>query len=185
MKFPCNPRVLIEAWAYARESLAHTFNYQGWRDGHRKAQRIATGKFAQLWLAEFCRLNNIPCAPDRSSPYVADAGDLTINGWVIDCKVSVVHGLEGQISPRHERESNVDYYAFFRSDKELSFIEPLGFVRFSDVKARAVVVSKGEKIPGTSVVQRFDRSYFIPLRGMDRFSTTIDVLRRTRKEAAA
>lgn len=162
MKIPANSALLMEAKAYALESAAHTFDYKGWTDKHAKLSRLTHGKWAQLWLGELCRLNGYEYEKDASSPYVHDNSDLLINGWAIDCKVSTRNGLEGQISPHYKKQNGqVQFYAFFRSDTRITFIEPLGFLHYSRVEACSDLVREGEIIPGTSYVQRFAQSYFV------------------------
>lgn len=181
MKFPANTTALIEAKMYAIESITHTMDYEGWGDAHAKAVRIMTGNYCQLWLAEFCELNGITCQKDRSSPYIADKGDATINEWVVDSKASLTEGLEGQISPHHDKQSGIDFYVFFSTDRDFSFIEPLGFIHTSDVVSSSIRVEQGEKIPGTNFIQRFQYSYFVKRECMQPFWKTLQEMQMESK----
>lgn len=152
----------MEAKAYAIESISHTMDYDGWKDGHAKMVRIATGKYVQVWLYELCRLNGFAAEKDRSSPTIHDDSDLLINGWAIDCKASMVPGLECQISPHFDsQKKSIDYYAFFQTNKSTEFVLPLGFISYINVKNSSTVVEKGDVIPGTNITQRFSKSYFV------------------------
>ena len=168
---------------YAYESLNHTIDYDGWDDAYEKTARIVTGKYCQLWLAEVCRLNNIPHKKDRSSPYISDAGDLEINGWNIDSKGSAAPGFEGQVTKHHDDPGNtIDVYAFFRTDRSLSYIEPLGFIRCENLLKVAQKVNKGEKIPGIDVEQKFATySYFVDLSRLGDFETVISWMAKNPK----
>ena len=178
MKHPVSTAIITEARMYAVESINHTMDYSGWDDGHEKTMRITIGKFSQLWLCEVCHLNMIPYEKDTSSPYMPDQRDLTINGWAVDCKATVSDGLEGQVGPGHDKKNNsIDLYAFFRTGRNMEFIEPLGFVWARDLLTVAKKISQGERIPGTNIDQRFRYSYFVPLSNMDGFFKTLNSLK--------
>lgn len=186
-KLPITTTVISEAKLYAMESIKHTVDYKGWGDCHQKLCRITIGNFCQLWLAEFCKINGIPHVKDNSSPYEPDKCDLTINGHAIDCKSSVVSSLPMQVSPHCEKQENIDFYAFFSTDKEMNFIEPLGFISRLKFMKEAMVVNVGDTIPGTNLVQRFDKSYFINKENLYGFFNGVDYFVNTpkrQKEAA-
>ena len=174
MKYPTNTNCLAEARMYAIDSLDHTYDYDGWGDAWHKSQRIITGKFCQLWLGEYCKLNNVPYKKDRSSPYISDSGDLHINGWNIDCKASTSISFCGQISPHFDKDKEIDFYSFFLIDKNFSFIEPLGFINKINVIENSIKVLKGEKIPNTDIIQKFEsHSYFVNLDKLTAFDYAI------------
>jgi hypothetical protein len=159
-KLPFNSALLCEAKLYAIESIEHTLNYKGWEDGHEKLIRITVGKCCQLWLSEFCRLNGIHHKKDDSSPYLPDNMDLEICGYKVDCKASYIPELCCQVT-ENIHKSNIDFYSFFLTDKKLSYISPLGMISKEDYLKDAIKVIKGDKIPGTNYIQRFDYSYFL------------------------
>lgn len=154
--------MLIEARLYAQDSIQHTMDYIGWEDQHNKQERITYGKFGQLWVSEFCRLNKIPHEKDRSSPTQADDLDLTIMGKMVDVKTTVIREFVGQISPGVFNKP-CDEYCFIVTDRQCSFVTPIGFVSQEDYKKHCVHIKKGEIIPGTSREQKFGGgSYFLP-----------------------
>lgn len=172
--YPVATTMLTEARMYAVESINYTMDYDGWDDGHKKMERITTGKFAQLWLCEFCRVNNILYQKDRSSPKMADSGDLVINGWNVDCKVSTIPLLAGQVSKHHDSpKNNINIYFFFLTDGQMSFIKPVGCIRKEHLIDVSKKVLEGEKIPDTNIVQRFGYSYFADTTKLPTFETTI------------
>jgi hypothetical protein len=173
-KYPANSAILNEARMYALESISHTFDYNGWQDGHQKMQRITTGKYAQLWLAEFCRINEIDYKKDISSPYIYDDEDLKICNLSIDCKVSIYDYLVGQVSPHCLKQENISGYAFFLTDSSLSFIKPYGFIKRDDFIKNAVCIEKGEKIFDTGITQRFSKSYFIDKKHLHNFHDVME-----------
>ena len=159
-KIPYSSATLSEARLYAIESSEHTLDYHGWEDGHFKLQRLTYGKFAQLWVYEFCRLNGINCQKDRSGPQKPDDKDLVIRGHDVDVKTSINPKLIGQISPGMYHK-NDGFYCFTLTDKACSFILPIGFMHCADFIHFSHEVKKGEVIPGTDVVQRFGNSRFL------------------------
>lgn len=169
-KYPANSAILTEARAYAMESIGHTVDYNGWGDAHQKMQRITTGKYAQLWLAEFCKINGINHKKDNSSPYIYDDEDLKICNLSIDCKVSIHEYLVGQVSPHCFKQENIDGYAFFLTDPSLSFIKPYGFIKRDDFLKNAICIEKGEQIFNTGITQRFSKSYFIDKKHLHPFN---------------
>lgn len=182
MKYPTNTKAIIEARMYAIESISHTYDYDGWNDGYEKSARIITGKFCQLWLVEYCRLNGIPHVKDTSSPYIHDNGDLLINGWNIDCKASINANFKCQISPHFDKDVSIDYYAFFMTDKRYSYIEPLGFIQKSEVINCSSKIMNGEKIPNTNIIQKFgEYSYFVDIDKVTPFDVGIRFLSRKKK----
>lgn len=95
--YPVSSSILIEARLYCQDSIQHTMDYKGWKDQHEKQSRITYGKFGQLWVAEFCRLNNIPYRKDKSPPKEADDVDLFIFDRSVDVKTTVFMDLVGQV----------------------------------------------------------------------------------------
>jgi|GEM_PF-4867400 len=175
MKYPINTAMLTEARMYARESIENTADYEGWKDQHRKMERIVSGTFVQLWLCEYCRLNDIPHKADRSSPYVADSWDLKIAGFNIDCKSSYIDGLEGQITKHHDDKNNIiNAYCFFRTDRTLSYVEPLGVISKRKVHDNSLIVKEGDIIPGTKFTQRFGYSYFVNIASLTNLDDALD-----------
>ncbi len=164
MKYPVNTSAIHEARVYAMESIEHTADFKGWRDCYKKHSRILTGRFCQAWLLDFCRINKIPCRGDTSSYQESDSGDLTISGYVVDCKATIIPELAGQVSSVLDSKGNItQIYAFFVTNKHCTFIEPLGLISKKSYKEKCVKVEKGEEIMNTKTIQRFDFSYFIDL----------------------
>ena len=161
IRYPITSALLSEARLYAQESYGHTMDYQGWQDQKLKLARLTYGKFGQLWVAEFCRANSIECVKDTSSPYVADDRDLSIYGHSVDVKTTVNRNLLGQVSPGVINKP-CDYFCFLMTDSNCSFVEPIGFMDCDTYRAVAVEVKEGQTIPGTSLVQRFSTSFFLP-----------------------
>ena len=178
-KYPANSAILTEARMYALESINCTVDYEGWKDCHKKMCRITTGKYAQLWLSEFCRLNEIPYKKDKSSPYLHDKEDIEINGHSIDCKVSTIEHLVGQVSPHVLNQENIDFYVFFLTNDELSFIAPYGLIRRKDFIRLAKEIKKGEQLPGTKIIQKFNSSFFISTSSLLPFESSIKRLGRS------
>lgn len=159
--YPVSTSLITEARLYANDSIQHTMDYHGWSDQHQKQERITYGKFGQLWVAEFCKLNGIDHKKDRSSPKVADDLDLLIRGRKIDVKTTVSNSFVGQVSPG-VIDKECDDYCFLITDKQCSYVKPIGFVSKGDYIEHANCVEEGDIMPGTSVRQRFSRSYFLP-----------------------
>lgn len=161
IRYPITSTLLSEARLYARESFGHTMDYQGWQDQKLKLARLTYGKFGQLWVAEFCRVNGIQYEKDTSSPYVADDRDLSIFGHSIDVKTTINRDFLGQVSPGVINKP-CDYFCFIVTDMQCSFVEPLGFIECDAYRAIAVEVKEGQLIPGTNTRQRFGTSFFLP-----------------------
>ena len=161
IRYPITSALLSEARLYAQESYGHTMDYQGWKDQHLKMARMTYGKFGQLWVAEFCRANNLQYQKDTSSPYVADDRDLTIYGHSIDVKTTINRDFLGQVSPGVINKP-CDYFCFIVTDKECSFVEPIGFIDCETYRSIAVEIKEGQTIPGTKTFQRFGTSFFLP-----------------------
>lgn len=161
VSYPVTSSLLTEARLYCQDSIQHTMDYEGWDDQHEKQARITYGKFGQLWVAEFCRLNGIPHSKDRSSPKYADDLDLMIHNKRVDVKTTVYKDLVGQISPGVINK-DCDEYCFVVTDKQCTFVTPIGFVSKQEYKEHCIFVKQGEVIPGTTLTQRFrGGSYFI------------------------
>lgn len=159
-RIPCITSILSEARLYAIESSGHTMDYEGWKDQHNKLERLTYGKYAQLWVGEFCRINGIDFVKDKSSPNEPDDNDLTICGHQIDVKSSVHPKLLGQISPGMYQRHN-GFYCFILTDRQCSFVMPVGFIHCSLFLPFSQEVRKDQEIPGTNIVQRFGRSRFL------------------------
>lgn len=157
---PCSSVILSEARLYAIESNTHTMDYEGWKDQHNKLKRLTYGKFAQLWVYEFCRINGIPCEKDNSGPTEPDNKDLVICGFDVDVKASTIGALVGQISPGMYDKSE-GFYCFARTNESCSFILPIGFLHCSLFMQHSTEVKKDERIPNTRIVQRFSSSRFL------------------------
>lgn len=164
-RIPCSSAVLSEARLYAIESYNHTMNYKGWEDQHNKMERLTYGKFAQLWVYEYCILNGIECEKDDSSPLTPDKKDLTICGINVDVKSSVRPEFLGQISPGMYNKDD-GFYCFLLTDHDCTFIQPRGFISCADYMRHSIEVKKGDAIPGTDVVQRFGSSRFLRKKGV-------------------
>lgn len=173
MKFPANPAIAAEARSYSVAAIGHTFNYDGWDGADKRMVHWITGKYCQLWFGEWCRLNGVPYRNDTSSPLIYDNGDLYVRGKNTDCKCSIVSGLEGQIN-NLKKDSETELYAFFSTDKNLSFVEPLGFASKRTALEKAVFVPHGELIPGTKIKQAFkDGSHFLGVDDMTTFEEAL------------
>jgi hypothetical protein len=161
IRYPLSSATLSEARLYARESFDHTWDYDGWKDQKLKLARVTYGKFGQLWVAEFCKANGIECKKDTSSPRVSDDRDLTICGYSVDVKTTIKPKFVGQVSPGVINKP-CDYFCFLITDINCSFIEPVGFMDYATYRDVAIEVKDGEIIPGTSTVQRYPKSFFLP-----------------------
>lgn len=161
VRYPITSTLLSEARVYAQESYAHTMDYKGWQDQKLKLARMTFGKFGQLWVTEFCRVNGISYEKDTSSPYVADDRDLSIYGHSIDVKTTINRDFLGQVSPGVINKP-CDYFCFLVTDLQCSFVEPVGFMDCDTYRSVAVQVKEGELIPGTNTRQRFNTSFFLP-----------------------
>lgn len=158
--YPFSSAIFNEARIYAYDSIGHTLDYQGWGDQHRKMERITHGKFGQLWVTEFLRLNGIPFEKDTSSPEVPDDYDLIAFGYRIDVKTSIKRDLVGQVNAAVVDKT--DFFCFVLTDALCSYVAPYGFISRDDYLEAAILVKQGEMIPGTALRQRFPKSYFLP-----------------------
>jgi hypothetical protein len=160
VRIPCSSAILSEARLYAIESRDHTMDYDGWKDQHHKLRRLTYGKFAQLWVYEFCRINDIECLKDGSSPKEADRTDLTVCGFEMDVKASTIPAILGQISPGMYGKSE-GFYCFILTNEDCGFVMPAGVVSCADYMRHSIEVKKDEIIPNTNIRQRFGRSRFL------------------------
>ena len=162
MRYPVSTSLLKEAQLYAMASFHHTFNWDAHKGGNQKMQRITVGRFAQIWVQEFCRLNGVPHVPDTSSSEVADQFDLQIHGVQVDIKASIHQSLLGQVAPGpYKKAESGTYFCFVLTDPQGTFIDPLGFIEADAYRANAYSVKKGELLP-SGHVQAFRESYFLP-----------------------
>lgn len=184
--------ILIEAARmYALDSHQHTMNYAGWEDEDntpQKIQRILHGRLAQLWLGEWCRINQVPHVADRSLYTHADGGvDLTILNHPIDVKASF--NLPPQVgSHLREKAGGAEWFAFASLPWDLSWICIDGLIATSDFFQRAQFIPYGQNIPGTQLRQRFqDGSYFLldrsPLHSLSEIVETWTVEQKREKMA--
>lgn len=183
-KYPVSSALLNEARLYALESINHTIDYKGWSDAYQKMTRITTGKFAQIWLSEFCKLNNIKHIKDDSSPYISDNQDIEICGYSIDCKVSTNQNLIGQVSPHCLKQTNIHSYAFFLTDEKMSFISPCGFIPREDFLNKSKEIKQGEFLPNSNIQQRFSSSFFISKEHLIDFDVAINSFARLSNEVS-
>lgn len=162
MRYPVSTALMKEAQLYAMASFHHTFNWDSHKGGNAKLQRITLGRFAQIWVQEFCRLNGVPHVPDTSSSDVADRFDLEIRGVQVDIKASKHQKLVGQVAPGpyHKAEPGT-YFCFVLTDPQGTFVDPWGFIEADDYRAWAYSVKRGEQLP-TGHVQAFSESFFLP-----------------------
>jgi len=163
VKYPFRIRIIDRAKKYAEQSLRNTHDYGGWKDESqtdRKRQRIMTGRFGQLWVYEFCKLNNIPSEHDNSSVYEADDFDIKIMGYSVDVKTTTVNGICCQVNPAL-KSKNIDYYCFLKTDKQYSFSEPLGLIEKGEYYKNAILIPNGAKFPGTSIENKYHSGSYI------------------------
>jgi hypothetical protein len=162
MRYPVSTALLKEAQLYAMASFHHTFNWDSHKGGNAKMQRITVGRFAQVWVQEFCRLNGIPHISDASSSDVSDEFDLQIRGLKVDIKASKHADLLGQVAPGPFRKAESGtYFCFVLADPEGTFVEPWGFIEADDYRKFSYSVKRGEQLP-TGHVQAFSESFFLP-----------------------
>ena len=163
MKIPTIAEPLALARMYASASLNFTYSYGGWEDQDKQDaqyKRIITGQLGQNFLASFCHLNNIPFKVDNSHYSKSDDFDIVIKGYKFDVKTSNTN-LPCQVNAALENK-NIDAFYFFNTDKNYTYIEPLGFISKKKYLEKAKFVSEGEKIPNTNFIQRFKKgSYFL------------------------
>lgn len=179
--YPDLSSVMLEAGNYANDSIDFTADYSGWEDKSGKHGRIVRGRAIQLWLVEFCKVNGINHIKDISSAEVPDEMDLAICGKPVDCKASVLKGV-CQVTTNISNQSGKMLYFFFETDKELSYIKPLGAVSKNKFKDAAILVKKGDKIPGTDIIQKFGSgSYFIATDFLYPFESAIDCLCKNKR----
>jgi hypothetical protein len=156
---------------YAKESLEYTHSYDGWEDQNqtvKQMQRILVGRFGQRWVAEICRLNNIPMNFDESDVKISDDLDMTIIDTIVDVKTTATNSISCQVNAAL-KSHNVDAYCFLRTDKKLTYVEALGFILQDRYFKCAVKVECGEFFPGTKLANRFangsyvlDRKHLLP-----------------------
>lgn len=163
VNYPVTTMLLAEARLYASDSIQHTMDYHGFRGGDldKKRERITVGNFCQLWVCEFCRLNGVSYSKDASSPDRPDDYDLIAHGYRIDVKSSIDARLIGQVSSGVINKP-VDYFCFMLTDRQCTFIAPYGLIEAVEYRNIAVEVNEGDMIPGTTLRQRFGKSYFLP-----------------------
>jgi len=163
MKIPTIAEPLALARMYASASLNFTFSYKGWEEQDREDaqyKRILTGQLGQNFLASFCQLNNIPFQIDNSHYSKSDDFDIIIKGYKFDVKTSNTN-LPCQVNAALKNK-DIDAFYFFNTDKNYTYIEPLGFISKAKYFNKSNFVSNGEKIPNTNFVQRFENgSYFL------------------------
>lgn len=152
MKIPTIAEPLALAREYAFVSLDHTHTYDGVPDDRKKRyERILTGQLGQQFLMKFCQLNGIDCTSDNTSYMQDDNFDLIINGHIIDVKTEN-SGIECQVNASLKNKQ-VDGYFFLKTDRKLSYIEPLGMITKDNYFNIATFVKQGEIIPNTNFKQ--------------------------------
>jgi hypothetical protein len=164
-KLPCSDSAKNNAESYAVASLNFTHSYAGWENEsgtERQKQRITIGRFGQEWLYEFCKFNQIPCEKDSTSPEENDKYDLIICKKTIDVKTTYHQGLIGQVSPGCIRNEKTSVYCFMLTNKEMEYIEPIGFVSKKVFVEHAQLIPFDAEIRNTGIKQLYkEGSYFI------------------------
>lgn len=163
MSIPTIAEPLALARMYASASLNFTHSYGGWEEQDNtdsQYKRIITGQLGQNFLARYCHLNNIPYSIDTSHYTQSDSFDIMIKGYIIDVKTSNSN-LPCQVNAAL-KDKKVDGYFFFNTDKNYTYIEPLGLISKSEYFKNAFFIANGEKIPNTNFIQNYKNgSYFL------------------------
>lgn len=162
-KFPVNSTALSLARLYAIDSFNYTYDYKGFEDEQqtdRKLRRIQIGRFGQEWIAEFCKMNNIPITADSSTAKENDDFDINISGKYIDVKTAV-STIPCQCNKAIENKKNIDMFIFLKTDSKFSFIEPVCIIPFQQYFQHAVLVRKGEMFPDTNIKNKFGEGSYV------------------------
>lgn len=163
VRWPLLSTLVEAARMYALDSVRHTFDFPGWEDeargdAERKMKRIMHGRLAQLWLAEWCRINEVPFRHDATPFFASDSGDLEIVGNKVDAKATTVGLL--QVGAQLRRQQG--WFAFTELDENLEWIGVKGLIPCEEFFEKAVYVKHNDRIPGTNFVQKYrEGSYFL------------------------
>ena len=180
-KLPSLGQLIKDAETYSTQSINYTFDYSGWEDEsgtNRKKDRIFYGRFGQEWLYRFCKLNELKVDKDNTSEKENDKFDLIISRHIVDVKNSISEGFIGQVSPGCYKNEKTHFYCFLLTDRELSYVEPLGFISAGDFKKKCFFVAHDEYIRNTGMKNKFiDGSYFVDRDKLVDFYMSIEVLR--------
>lgn len=179
-KLPSFDKAIQLAVSYSNKSIEFTYDYSGWEhEGgtERKRKRIEVGRFGQEWFCSYLRLNGIACHSDDTSPEQNDKYDVMVmNKLLIDIKTSSHPGFIGQVSPGVFGKNGLFAYCFLLTDKEYSFVEPLGFAKPED-KDLFYFIDHGQPIRDTGFTNNFNKgSYFIDQEKMIPFFVFINFL---------
>jgi hypothetical protein len=157
--------LIAKAREYAHKSLEHTLSYWGWHDEDntdKQLNRITSGVFGQYWLSEVCRLNDIPYELDNSAYTDPDEYDLLLGAGrrITDVKSACNSNLKMQINAALKTRA-IDTYCFLFLEKDLSKVEPYGFISKPDYYEHARFIPEGAFFPGTGLTNRFNNGSYI------------------------
>jgi len=132
---------------YTEASLMHTHNHAGWEDDQRKAERIARGKAAELFIIGLLEANGITVKLDETTAKENDKFDFMHGGAKYDIKSTSSAGETMKITKPYERK-DIDFFVGCTIDKGLKWIEIKGVFTRAQALDRRAFFKFGEKITG-------------------------------------
>ncbi len=163
MKYPITEESMKQAREYAEKAGGYTHLHEGFEDTTQSQQykRWVTGGFAQNIVKNYCISNDILCIEDSTTYKDNDRFDLKIQGFKFDIKATNTN-IQCQVNKTSMiKATKGETHAFFfmRIDKDLKWYEPIGFCTSKYYGDNASHISKGDLIPKTSFVNKFNTTY--------------------------
>lgn len=163
MKYPITEEALKSAKEYAPKAVPYTHLHDGFKDTtpQQQQKRWITGGFAQNIIKDFCIINGIKCEEDTTSHRDNDVFDLKIQGFSFDIKATIsnIQCQVNKTSLLKATRGQTHAFFFMKIDKNMKWYEPLGFCTSKYYGDNAIEVKKGDTIPWTDFVNRFNVTY--------------------------
>jgi len=183
MRIPVNTMSLMAARVYAYDSHLFTHDHCGYEQDSKtvsKIDRITTGVFGQEWLAEMCRLNGIAVKKDTTTHMQNDVFDLKILDKIVEVKTAA-SDIYCQVNCIANRRL-CDFYCFLKTDKNKTFIEPVGIIPKSIYDQVKIKVDYDSKIPGTNFMQKHIVGTYVLDREENRLANVVATILKAQKQ---
>lgn len=163
MKIPFTEQAIQNAESYANKAGGYTHLHDGFKDTTATAQksRWVTGGIAQNIVKDFCALNKIEAIEDTTDHTQNDKYDLIIQGFKFDVKATnnTIPCQVNLTSLKKATRGETDCFFFMRIDKNKRWYEPIGFCTSKYYSEHCTRIEKGDVIPGTSFVNKFNTTF--------------------------
>jgi hypothetical protein len=147
MKLPIPESVINNGKEYAEASLLHTHDHAGWEGEQNKADRIARGKTAELFVVRLLEVNGISIILDSTSAAQNDEFDFMHGSARYDIKSTSSAGETMKITRPYERK-RIDFFVGCVMCKSLQWIEIKGVFTRAQALDKRIFFEHGEKVRG-------------------------------------